>query len=146
MSSISRRIAEFAVSLDYSDLPDEVVYQVKRFLFDSIGCAYGAMNTRDVRAMYKVLTDIGGNREATIIGFGDELPAVNATLMNSLMVRSLDFNDIYWKQDPSHPSDLIPAALAVGEKMSTSVKDVITAIVLAYEFEQRLCVSLLCLV
>jgi len=139
MSSISRRIAEFAVSLNYSDLPDEVVYQVKRFLFDSIGCAYGAMNTRDVRAMYKVLTDIGGNREATIIGFGDELPAVNATLMNSLMVRSLDFNDIYWKQDPSHPSDLIPAALAVGEKMSTSAKDVITAIVLAYEFEQRLC-------
>lgn len=51
----------------------------------------------------------------------------------------MDFNDIYWKEDPSHPSDLIPAALSVAERTDTSMKDVIVAIVLAYEFEQRLC-------
>jgi 2-methylcitrate dehydratase len=55
------------------------------------------------------------------------------------MIRGLDFNDIYWKEDPSHPSDLIPAALSVGEMVNSSMKEVITAIVLAYEFEQRLC-------
>jgi len=55
------------------------------------------------------------------------------------MIRSLDFNDIYWKQDPSHPSDLIPAALSVGERQNKFTKDIIVAIVLAYEFEQRLC-------
>ena len=27
----------------------------------------------------------------------------------------LDFNDIYWKDDPSHPSDIIPAALSIAE-------------------------------
>ena len=80
-----------------------------------------------------------GKPEATLIGFGDKLPAVNVTLVNSLMIRALDFNDIYWKEDPSHPSDLIPAALAVGELVNASMEDVITAIVLAYEFEQRLC-------
>jgi 2-methylcitrate dehydratase len=67
------------------------------------------------------------------------LPAVNATLVNSVMIRALDFNDIYWKQDPAHPSDLIPASLAVGEKVGASMKDVIVGIVLGYEFEQRLC-------
>jgi 2-methylcitrate dehydratase len=55
------------------------------------------------------------------------------------MIRALDFNDIYWKEDPSHPSDLIPAALAAGERVGASMKDAIVAIVLAYEFEQRLC-------
>lgn len=55
------------------------------------------------------------------------------------MIRSLDFNDIYWKEDPSHPSDLIPAALACAELIGASMKDVIVAIVLGYEFEQRLC-------
>ena len=80
-----------------------------------------------------------GNGEATLIGFGDKMPAVNATLVNSLMIRALDFNDIYWKEDPSHPSDIIPAALSTGELMNASMKDVITAVVLAYEFEQRLC-------
>jgi 2-methylcitrate dehydratase len=80
-----------------------------------------------------------GKPEATIIGFGDKIPAVNASLVNSLMIRSLDFNDIYWKEDPSHPSDIISAALAVGEMMNADMKDVITAIVLAYEFEMRMC-------
>ncbi len=80
-----------------------------------------------------------GSRQATLIGFGDMLPAANAALINSLMIRALDFNDIYWKEDPSHPSDLLPAALAAGELVNASMKDVITAIVLGYEFEQRLC-------
>ncbi len=137
--TISRQIAEFALSLRYEDLPEKVVNEVKRYLYDSVGCAYGGYHTRDVNILRDIYTGMGGSAEATLIGFGDKMPAVNATLVNSLMVRALDFNDIYWKEDPSHPSDLIPAALAVGEMVDVSMKDVIVAIVLAYEFEQRLC-------
>jgi len=139
METISRKIARFAVELHYADLPAAVVNEVKRYLFDSLGCAFGAMKTKDVSAMYRILQDMGGKPEATVIGFGDRLPAVNAALINSLMIRSLDFNDIYWKQDPSHPSDLIPAALAMAERQGKSMREAIVAIVLAYEFEQRIC-------
>jgi len=137
--SISRRMAEFAVGLRYGDLPGNVVHEVKRFLYDSMGCALGSRHTRDVEAVRDVYGGMGGKPEATVIGFGDRLPAVNVTLINSLMIRALDFNDIYWREDPSHPSDLIPVALAAGELAGASMQDVITAIVLAYEFEQRLC-------
>ena len=132
-------MAEFAVSLKFADLPEEVVNEVKRYMYDSIGCAYGGYHTKDLNIIRDIYIDIGGKGDATILGFGDKLPAVNATLINSLMVRALDFNDIYWKDDPSHPSDIIPAAWAVGELVNTNMKDVIVAIVLAYEFEQRLC-------
>ncbi len=137
--SISRQIAEFAVNLKYDDLPSEVINEVKRYLSDSIGCAIGSVNTKDVNAIRDIYKEMGGTPEATTFVFGDKLPAVNATLINSLMIRALDFNDIYWKEDPSHPSDIIPAALTVAEKVNASMKDVIVAIVLAYEFEQRLC-------
>ncbi len=137
--SISRTISEFAIKLKYEDLPKEVVNEVKRYLYDSIGCAYGGYHTKDVKIIHDIYTEMAGKKEATVIGFGDKLPAVNTTLINSLMIRALDFNDIYWKEDPSHPSDLIPAALSVGEMVGASMKEVITAIVLAYEFEQRLC-------
>jgi len=137
--SISRTISEFAIKLKYEDLPKEVVHEVKRYLYDSIGCAYGGYHTKDVNILRNIYKDMAGKEEATLIGFGDKIPAVNATLVNSLMIRALDFNDIYWKEDPSHPSDLIPAALSVGEMVGASMKEVITAIVLAYEFEQRLC-------
>jgi 2-methylcitrate dehydratase len=137
--TISRQIAEYAIGLGYNDIPERVVYEVKRYLYDSVGCAYGALHTRDVNIIRDIYLEMGGAEEATVIGFGDKMPAVNATLVNSLMIRALDFNDIYWKEDPSHPSDIIPAALSIGEKVNASMKDVIVAIVLAYEFEQRLC-------
>ncbi|MDD3806940.1 MAG: MmgE/PrpD family protein [Candidatus Marinimicrobia bacterium] len=136
---ISRKIARYAVNLTYNKLPKEVIEQVKRFLYDSIGCALGSMETRDVTILRDVLNEMKGESESTVFGFGDKLPALNATLLNSLMIRSLDFNDIYWKEDPSHPSDLIPAALGLAEKVNASMKDVLVAIVLGYEFEQRLC-------
>jgi len=137
--SIARQMAEFAVGLKYEDLPQEVIDTVKRFLYDSIGCAFGSMGTHDVQSMREVYKEMGGKAESKVIGFGDELPAVSTALINSLMIRALDFNDIYWKDDPSHPSDLIPAALSTAEKVNASMKDVIVAIVLAYEFEMRLC-------
>jgi 2-methylcitrate dehydratase len=137
--SISRVISEFAVNLKYEDLPKEVINEVKRYLYDSIGCAFGAYKTKDVNIIRNIYKQMGGKPEATVIAFGDKIPAVNATLVNSLMIRSLDFNDIYWKEDPSHPSDIIPAALSCAELVGASMKDVIVAIVLAYEFEQRLC-------
>ena len=137
--SISRTISEFAVNLQYKDLPQNVIHEVKRYLYDSVGCAFGGYHTKDVRIIRNIYHDMGGTEEATVIGFGDKIPAVNATLINSLMIRALDFNDIYWKEDPSHPSDIIPAALSVAEMVGASMEEVITAIVLAYEFEQRLC-------
>ncbi len=137
--TISRQISEFATQLKYQDLPENVVHEVKRYLYDSVGCAYGGYHTKDVKIIHDLYKDMGGKEEATVIGFGNKMPAVNATLVNSLMVRALDYNDIYWKEDPSHPSDIIPAALSVGEMRDCSMEEVIVAIVLAYEFEQRIC-------
>lgn len=137
--TLSRKMAQFAVDLQYSDLPEEVIDTVKQFLLDSIGCAFGGFQTKDVSILREIYGDMGGKSEATVMASGDRLPAVSTTLLNSLMIRALDYNDIYWKEDPSHPSDLIPAALAMGERENRSVKEVIVAIVLAYEFEQRLC-------
>ena len=137
--SISRSISEFAVKLKYNDLPCDVIEEAKKFLYDSVGCAFGGSSTKDVKIIRDIYKKMRGSKEATVICFGDKLPALNSALINSLMIRALDYNDVYWKEDPSHPSDLIPVALAVGELVDATMKDVITAIVLAYEFEQRLC-------
>ena len=139
MEMVSKKMASFAVGLRYEDLPEEVTHTAKRFLFDSMGCAFGGYRVEDAEIALGVVDEMGGNPEATVIGSGSRTSAVNASLVNSLMVRAMDYNDIYWRQDPSHPSDLIPAVLATAEKNQKSGKDVIVGIVLAYEFEMRLC-------
>src|SRR5213596_3319483 len=64
---------------------------------------------------------------------------VDAAFLNSHMVRAMDYNDIYWKADPCHPSDLISAPLALCENEGLSGKDLILATIIAYEIEMRLC-------
>jgi 2-methylcitrate dehydratase len=132
-------MAKFTHDLRYEDLDNTTAQTCKRFIMDSIGCAYGGSVTNDVKLMSEFYFDIAGKPETSVINAGQKLPMINACLLNSLMIRALDYNDIYWEQDPSHPSDLIPAALTPAECLHKTGKELITAIVLGYEWEMRLC-------
>ena len=136
---LSYKLAQFTKDLQFEDLTEETILNAKRFLLDSIGCAYGGSLTHDVQIMRNFYNDMSGTPESTVINSDKKLPMINQCLLNSLMIRALDYNDIYWEQDPSHPSDLIPAALTPAEVLHKNGKELIIAIVLAYEWEQRFC-------
>jgi 2-methylcitrate dehydratase len=67
------------------------------------------------------------------------MDVVHAAFANALMIRCMDYNDIYWKQDPSHPTDIFPAALACSERAKSDGKELMVGLVLGHEFEMRLC-------
>jgi len=139
MPNVTRTMAEWAASVTFEDLPPEVVTATKRFLMDSMGCALGGAQQHDVHIARDVLGECAGSGDATVLVTGERWDPVSASLLNALMIRVMDYNDIYWKQDPSHPSDLIPAAMAAAERAGRSGRDLLVGIALAYEFEQRLC-------
>jgi len=139
MTSLSHKMAEFTINLKFEDIPKDAVHEAKRFLLDSVGCAIAAVSNEDMQAMYRFTEKLGGTPEATVIGNGLRTNASNAALMNCLLTRALDYNDIYWEQDPSHPSDIIGAALAAAEVNSKSGRDALVAILIAYELEMRWC-------
>jgi 2-methylcitrate dehydratase len=141
METVSQRWAQFALQLEYNKIPLEALKEAKRFLLDSVGCAFSAMDNKDTQAAYNYIQDLGGKKQAAIIGWGTKANLPQATLMNSLLIRALDYNDIYWEQDPSHPSDIIPAVLSTGEFMKKSGKEVLVGIIIAYELEMRLCLA-----
>ena len=137
--TITATMARWATDLTYSDLGEQAIHEAKRYLLDSLGCAFGGYRQEDARIALAVLQEIGGEGNATVIGSGAKTDPVSASLANALMVRVMDYNDIYWQQDPSHPSDIIPAAMACGERVGRSGKDLTVGIVLGHEFEMRLC-------
>lgn len=139
MTSISRQMATFAHDLQYEEIPEEARKEAKRFLLDSIGCALGAVPNKDMAAMFRFTEKLGGTPEATVIGRGTRTNAPNAALMNSLLIRAMDYNDIYWQQDPSHPSEIIGTALAAAEANGKTGKDALISILIAYELEMRWC-------
>jgi 2-methylcitrate dehydratase len=132
-------MARFAAEVQFEDLSPEAVYQAKRFLLDSIGCALGGFQQHDVKIALEVMKEIAGPGPCSVIGTGEQVDAVSAALLNALMIRCMDYNDIYWKQDPCHPSDIFPAALAGAERTGTGGRELIVGLALGHEFEMRLC-------
>jgi len=137
--TITAEMAKWAAGLTFSDLSQDAVYQAKRFFLDSIACALGGYGVHDVQIALEVLDEIAAPGPATVIGTGKRVDAVSASLANALMVRCMDYNDIYWKQDPSHPSDIFPAAMACVERAKGDGRELIVGFVLGHEFEQRFC-------
>ena len=139
MGTITETLARWACDLKYDDIDANSVDAAKRFLYDSLGCALGGFQTGDVKIFLDYLREMGGTGPCTVVGAGDKLDPVSAAMLNALMIRAMDYNDIYWKQDPSHPSDLMSAPLALAERGHMTGKDLIVGIVLGHEIEMRLC-------
>ena len=137
--TVTAKMSRWAAGLQFKDIPPEAVYQSKRFLLDSFGCALGGYQQHDVKIALQVLGEIAGPGAATVIGTGDRMDPVSASLANALMIRCMDYNDIYWKQDPSHPSDIFPAAISCCERQGSDGTELIVGLVLGHEFEMRLC-------
>lgn len=140
---ISRTLADWACALRFEDLPAQVVERAKLFWFDSLGCALGGSRQEDARILLAHSREMAGSDNGsgacTCFVSGFRTNPVDAALLNSHMVRAMDYNDIYWKADPSHPSDLICGPLALCESRNLSGRDLILATVIAYEIEMRLC-------
>ena len=137
--TVTAAMSQWAAGVKYADLSADAIYQAKRFLLDSIGCALGGYQQHDVAIALDVLNEIAGPGKATVIGTGQQIDPVSASLANALMIRCMDYNDIYWKQDPSHPSDIFPAAVACCERAGSDGRELVVGLVLGHEFEMRLC-------
>ena len=59
MNSVTRQMAKFAMQLTYTALPPAVLHEVRRFLLDSLGCAFAALNNEDMRAAHRYITKLG---------------------------------------------------------------------------------------
>lgn len=145
---ISHSLAEWACTLTYDSLSPAAIEKAKLFWFDSLGCALGGSQQEDAKillAHYKEMsggcckTEDASRARATCFVSGFRTNPVDAAFINDHMIRAMDYNDIYWKADPCHPSDIIAGPLALCEYLGLSGKDLILATVIAYEVEQRLC-------
>ncbi len=137
-------LAEAVAAFDPATLSDDVIRQTKLLVLDTLGCAIAAEGVDSVDHVRHVAQSLGGAPQATLIGCDAKSSVLNAILVNGAMVRVLDLNDyniIEGKNgEPAmggHPSDNIPVALAVGEMHGTTGREVIAAVVLAYEIFAR---------
>ena len=137
--TIERQLANFASSLKYDDLSPEVVQAVKRLLIDTLACAFGAIGPSPagiVEATFR--KTFGGALVASVIGRPYPISTEGAALVNGVLVRYLDLNDVYIGKDPIHPSECIPSALACCEERSLDGRRLVESLVVGYEAQLAL--------
>src|SRR5213082_2259458 len=138
-ATLAERLADFETALRFEHLPAAAVHEVKRRVIDSVGCVLGAWHTEPCAIARRVVARFSATNGATLLGTRHAAPPDWAAFANGCLVRYLDYNDTYLSKEPAHPSDNIPAALAAAEAAGATGRELITAILLAYEVQCRFC-------
>jgi 2-methylcitrate dehydratase len=134
-----QQIARNVLSVAAAAIPLEVVEHTKALILDSIGCALAATEEPAFARASGVLAQLGGNPDCTVIGSSRRVNLPQAVLLNGILIRSLDLNDVYLGPGQmGHPSDNIAVALSVGEKFRASGLSVIASVALGYEIYCRM--------
>ena len=80
----------------------------------------------------------GGNPQATVLGLGGKVSCEQATFLNAMALRYLDYNDYVALGRPNHGSINVAPALAAAEMEGRTGKDLLLGLVAGYELEVRL--------
>ncbi|MGC9148963.1 MAG: MmgE/PrpD family protein [Sulfolobales archaeon] len=137
--NLSMRIAEYIKDLRYRDLDQKTIDETKKRILDSIGVAIGALHEAPYIIARKIASKTRSLGKGSVIwGENFRSSPENAAFANGVGVRVLDFNDTYLSKEALHPSDMIPAIIALGEELEADGKQVILSIVAAYEIASRL--------
>ena len=92
--TITATMARWAAGLTFDQIGQAAVTEARRYLLDSLGCAFGGYQQEDAEIALEVLDEIAGPGSSTVLGSGKKMDPVSASLANALMVRVMDFNDI----------------------------------------------------
>ncbi|MBQ4046279.1 MAG: SDR family oxidoreductase [Lachnospiraceae bacterium] len=135
----SVKFAKRIAATEFDNLSEKEVLIGKYSIMDAVGTLMaGSTLGNKCHEMVAFVKEQGGKEEASVVGYGGKLPAVQAAFANGATVHCLDFDD-YYAKSATHPGLSCLAALLASMEYSgnTEGKDVITALVLAADLIYR---------
>lgn len=133
----SEMVTRFIHDTTWQGLPPHVQRQAKRCLLD----AFGATLSGTLTAVSKIVADFATENwpgdEATVLCNGQRSTAAGAALANAAAANGFDSDDV-GKYTKGHPgAQIVPTALAIGERLGSSGEEILTALVIGYEVAHR---------
>lgn len=127
-------IAAIAVG-DYPSCSVRMIEATKAVLFDSISVALTALPHRASIAARQYGRRFKRNTGAcTIWGESYKTDLETAALINGVLMRCHDFNDLYvGTRSAGHPSDIVVGVMAAAEQLQSTGREVLLAIAVGYE-------------
>lgn len=137
-------LVSYALKLRYEDLSEPVIETVKRSVLDTLAVTIAGSSADGVKALVKLIKELGGREQSTILVYGGKVPAITAALANCTMARARDLDDVHEPAAMHLSATIVPSAFVISEYSKTVKKkaingaDFITAVALGSDFLCRL--------
>lgn len=136
MTSLTPQLAARAAGLSFADLSDPARDWAIRAFADTIACGIAGATEDVVRLAGSVLTASPGR--SALLGRRGHLHELDAAQINGISAHALDFDDCNLEMD-GHPSvSIVPALLALADRLDSNGADTLTAYVAGVEAEIRI--------
>jgi 2-methylcitrate dehydratase len=137
--TIADQLSEYAFSLKYGDIPENIIHESKKRIIDALGCGIGAFNADPIKYSRNIAEKAHVKDGSTLLGTRKKSTPDLASFTNGIMVRYFDYNDTYLSKEPAHPSDNLGACFSVADAENATGKDLLLSVALAFEIQCRLC-------
>jgi 2-methylcitrate dehydratase PrpD len=128
---LTKVLARFIAGTGKSDIPSHVFDHAKVAFKDWLGVTFAGKNDPLVEKLIKFADLMGGNKQATLLGYGIKKTASQAALINGSSSHVLDYDDTL-EHFLGHPSvTIFPSILALSEWMGKSGADFLAAYITA---------------
>jgi len=137
--SIEQRLTDYASGLNYDALTPEAAHAAKVRVIDTLAALAGGFDGEPCRIARKMAARMPDADGATVIGTTIRTTPDMAAFANATAARYVELNDVYhWPGSAGgHPSDVVMPLLGVAEHARAGGRDLIAAVVLAYEIYLR---------
>jgi 2-methylcitrate dehydratase PrpD len=132
----TRTLAAFAATLRFEDLPPEVVQKATLVLLDFVGNTFGGNVLAETKPLLAYVRALGGTPQATVLGQDFKTSLPTAAFAMGAVADALEHQDGY-RFGGFHPSHTLPTLVALAEHRRASGKELLTAVVAAYEVANR---------
>lgn len=135
---ISQLLADFALRLQWEQVPAAVQKRATYLILDAVGVAFASTRYDFAHRTCTALSGLSGGGDSVVIGMPIRLPVRDAALLNGVLVHGLDFDDTHVAGVIHLTTTALPCALAAAMHTGASGQDLLLAYLIGMEVGARL--------
>ncbi len=130
---IARILSDSLFGLEFNDLPETLIQFARVTLLDWLGAAFAGSNQDSIRILMKVIPTTSPFQEATILPSKSKGLALFAALVNGAASHATEMDDFHKTSMVHLGVTVIPALLALSEKLNATGKEFIASMIAGFE-------------
>ncbi len=136
--SVSEKMADFALGLKFSQLPDELISHGKMLIEDSFGVALSCQNLPHAEAVAKAIEELASSGLCSMWTRAETASLADAVLFNSSLIHGADYDDTHVSSIVHPSAAVMAAAITAGEYAGSTGEEMFEAMAAGWEIIVRL--------